>query len=322
MPKVSVIVPVYNLENYIERTVNVLLNQTLDDLEIILINDGSKDNSGKICDALMAKDSRISVLHTENRGVSAARNAGIRLARGKYIGFCDGDDIPNSEMYEILYNFAEKNRCQVVTAQTTVIHDDGTRRTAARDTGEFVWDSPDVFMKEFLKGTFGFGVCKMLFCSELAKTVEYEEGKKINEDKLYVFQALQKTQRMGFIDKSLFNYYRRTGSASFAQFSPKFFDAIYFAEKINATVGVQYPDLTAYSKAGLARAHIETLKLMVLENGKNQFKKEWTESVRFLRGLDRKFCKTYLPKNDYIKWSALKINQGCFSLAVKAFSKN
>ncbi len=101
MPEISVIVPVYNCEKYLEKCINSILSQTFDDLELILINDGSSDNSGKICDEFKEKDSRVKIVHQKNMGVSVARNVGLDVSEGKYIGFIDGDDYIESDMYEI-----------------------------------------------------------------------------------------------------------------------------------------------------------------------------------------------------------------------------
>ena len=100
---ISVVVPVYNVENYLEKCVSSITNQTYKNLEIILVNDGSKDNSGAICDDLAKNDSRIKVIHKENGGLSDARNTGINVATGEYIGFVDSDDWIERDMYEQLY---------------------------------------------------------------------------------------------------------------------------------------------------------------------------------------------------------------------------
>ena len=102
MSRVSVIVPVYNGERYLEKCIASILGQTHADLELILIDDGSRDNSGKICDSWSEKDARIQVIHQENQGVSAARNAGLEIATGDYIGFVDADDEIAPETYEAI----------------------------------------------------------------------------------------------------------------------------------------------------------------------------------------------------------------------------
>lgn len=108
MIEVSIVVPVYNVEKYLDRCLKSLVNQTLENIEIILVDDGSSDNSPVMCDLWRKKDSRIKVIHKENGGLSSARNAGIKIASGRYIGFVDSDDDVELDMYEKMYIKAEK----------------------------------------------------------------------------------------------------------------------------------------------------------------------------------------------------------------------
>ena len=114
MPKVSVIVPVYNSEKYIEECLNSIINQTLKDLEIIIVDDGSSDSSPQICDEYASKDSRIKVIHKENAGLGVSYNTGINAATGEYIGFIESDDFAQENMYEDLYNLAEKYNPDII----------------------------------------------------------------------------------------------------------------------------------------------------------------------------------------------------------------
>ena len=107
-PLISVIVPVYNVEQYLPKCIDSILAQTYENLEIILVEDGTKDSSGVICDEYAAKDARIRVIHKENGGLSSARNAGMEIARGEYFGFVDSDDWIEPEMYENLMALAQK----------------------------------------------------------------------------------------------------------------------------------------------------------------------------------------------------------------------
>ena len=106
--KISVIVPVYNVEQYLERCVESIINQTYKNLEIILVDDGSTDNSGKLCDELAKKDNRIKVIHKENGGLSDARNRGIEEAAANIVGFIDSDDYIDKDMYEVLFENLKK----------------------------------------------------------------------------------------------------------------------------------------------------------------------------------------------------------------------
>ena len=106
--KISVIVPVYKVESYLEQCISSIIKQTYKNLEIILVNDGSPDNCGKLCDIYAKKDSRIKVIHKKNGGLSDARNVALDIATGDYIGFVDSDDWININMYEVLINEAKK----------------------------------------------------------------------------------------------------------------------------------------------------------------------------------------------------------------------
>src|SRR5699024_11130650 len=115
MPKVSVIIPVYNSEFFLEEAVQSVLDQTLTDFEVILVNDKSTDNSGSICDSLARKDTRIRVNHLEeNKGICGDRNAGLRMAQGEYVAFCDNDDHFTNDLLEDNYNLAKEYNCDMV----------------------------------------------------------------------------------------------------------------------------------------------------------------------------------------------------------------
>ena len=116
-PKVSIIVPVYNVENYLENCIESILNQTLQDIELILVNDGSTDGCRKICDEYAKKDNRITVIHKDYGGVSSARNAGLDISKGKYIGVVDSDEYVDLEMYDKLYKLCESNNSDIAVCK-------------------------------------------------------------------------------------------------------------------------------------------------------------------------------------------------------------
>ncbi len=115
--KLSIIVPVYNVEKYLHKCVDSILSQTLTDFECILVDDGSTDNSSVICDEYAAKDPRIVVIHKQNGGLSSARNTGLDISQGDYIGFVDSDDWIEPEMYMYMYTYANDNSCDMMCCQ-------------------------------------------------------------------------------------------------------------------------------------------------------------------------------------------------------------
>ncbi len=121
--KVSIIVPVYNVEKYLQSCMDSLVNQTLEDIEIICVNDGSTDNSLEILESYAKKDSRIKVFTIENSGNSIARNYGIKIAKGKYVGFVDSDDYINETMFEKLYNSCEQNDLDLAICKISLFDD-------------------------------------------------------------------------------------------------------------------------------------------------------------------------------------------------------
>ena len=116
-PKISIIIPVYNTEEYLRECLDSVIEQTLKDIEIILVDDGSTDNSGKICDEYREKDTRITVIHQENRGQGKARNEALKISNGEYIGFIDSDDWIDLDFYEKLYNAASEKESEVTVAR-------------------------------------------------------------------------------------------------------------------------------------------------------------------------------------------------------------
>ena len=122
--RISVVVPVYNVEQYLEKCVNSIINQTYKNLEIILVDDGATDKSGKLCDELAKLDNRIMAYHKKNGGLSDARNYGVERATGDYIGFVDGDDYIDAEMYEKLYEAIKKENVDVAECNLKIIYSD------------------------------------------------------------------------------------------------------------------------------------------------------------------------------------------------------
>ena len=144
MPIISLVVPVFKVEKYLERCVDSLIHQSLNDIEIILVDDGSPDQCGLICDLLKEKDSRIRVIHKSNGGLSSARNAGMKIACGKYIGFVDSDDDVELDMFEIMVNAAEKYEADFVMSDYIRIMQDGSRSLMSTQLRDGLYNKEDI----------------------------------------------------------------------------------------------------------------------------------------------------------------------------------
>jgi len=211
-PKVSVIIPVYQVEAYLSRCVDSILAQTFAAFELILVDDGSSDAGGEICDAYAAKDSRIRVIHQKNAGVSAARNAGLQAAKGTYIGFVDADDWVFPDYLQTLLDEAVKECADIVMCDTVTIWDSGKE---APDTIPLLPTdtilSHNDFYPELLAQMAG-SACRCLYATELLQEIFFPVGIRFSEDRLFNLQAMGRAKRIRYIKRGLYGRYVREGS--------------------------------------------------------------------------------------------------------------
>lgn len=220
LPCISVVVPVYNVEKYLSKTLDSIINQTYQNLEIILVNDGSVDGSGKICDEYAYIDSRIKVIHKENGGVSRARNEGLRVSTGDYIGFVDSDDMISPDMYENLYQDLINSNADIsVCNQTRVFGDERKLDREGVDSGCMSRD--EAICNMLLGKKFQGGPCNKLFKASLIKDIEFDTDIFVGEDLLFVTKAMLESERVYFNSESFYDYIIREGSACKSYFSEK-----------------------------------------------------------------------------------------------------
>ena len=220
MIKVSVIVPVYNIEEYIERCLDSLVHQDLKDMEIIVVDDGSTDNSPKICKSYAKKYPNIKYISQRNQGLSAARNTGISAAKGEYIGFVDGDDFVKNGMFSTLYNNAIKNDVLISCCGYEEYYDNGetyvpiafgVKKKYKRD------EALDLFLVERY---FGVLAWNKIYRRELFNNIKFPVGK-LYEDILTVYKLIDLAGGLYYDSTPQYYYYYRSDSISNAHFSPK-----------------------------------------------------------------------------------------------------
>lgn len=207
-PKISVIIPVYNVEPYLRRCLDSVIRQTYTNLEIILVDDGSTDGSSAVCDEYKEKDSRILVIHKENGGVSSARNAGLEMATGEWIGFVDSDDWVETDMYEYLYELAKEHETDV--AQCAVAMENGSQR-------ETLFSAVNVPSKGITRENLKIlsnSVCNKLYRSAPVNGLSFECTYPIGEDALFNVAVLARSSSFVFSPAAKYHYNYWTGSAS------------------------------------------------------------------------------------------------------------
>ncbi|MFI3201328.1 MAG: glycosyltransferase [Eubacteriales bacterium] len=211
--KISIIVPIYKVEKYLDKCVDSIVNQTYANLEIILVHDGSPDNCGAMCDEWAKKDERIVVIHKKNGGLSDARNAGLDIVSGKYIMFVDSDDYLDLQMAEKLYAALIQNQADMAACNFVYVDEKG----AFIKNGDAIKQNEVKMGKEAL-----FTLCERrtnisvvawnkLYKEHIFKDIRYPLGK-INEDEFVIHHVLGKCKKIAFVAELLYFYVQRTGS--------------------------------------------------------------------------------------------------------------
>lgn len=214
MPRLSVIVPIYNVEAYLPACIESILGQSLQDLELILIDDGSPDRCGTICDKYAAGDSRVRVIHQTNHGVSSARNAGLRIACGDYYGFVDPDDFVEPEMYEKLISAAEESRAEIAVCGFSYCAEDGIiNRWEPIRPGDY--SQKELFlsiygMPNFLHGS----MCNKVFSKRILEQAFFDEKVSIGEDWLLLYACYERTHHAVVIEDCCYTIRVRENSAT------------------------------------------------------------------------------------------------------------
>ena len=230
---VSIILPVYNGEAHLEQCIRSVLAQTIEDVQLILINDGSVDGTAGICDRYAAEDRRVMVIHQENAGVSAARNAGLQAATGEYIGFVDADDYIAPDMYEQVLN--QLGDHDMVMWDAVTVWPDG--KTQA-DTIDLLKTDSSLQKKDWSPDLLRYmagAVWRCLYRRELLEDVRFPVGIKLSEDRLFNLEAMGKAQSLAYFKQGLYYRVVREGSACNRYHGDKFEKsllAMEYADKI------------------------------------------------------------------------------------------
>lgn len=211
MPKVSIIIPVHNTAEYLEKCVASVTAQTLTDTEIILVENASTDNSLELCHQIALTDKRIKVLHIDEADLSTARNAGVEMASGEYVGFVDSDDTIHPEMYEHMYSLAKEHNLGLVDCNFYCTYDTKPNKYPYPQDGKVIILSAKEAATLNLREKISRVVCTMLYKRSLFETLKFPTHM-YYEDRASTFLFMAAAQRVGIINKAYYAYYQRTGS--------------------------------------------------------------------------------------------------------------
>ena len=235
---ISVIVPVYNVEEYLPRCLESILGQTYRDLQVILVDDGSTDGSSRLCAEFAERDPRVECIRISNSGVSAARNRGLAAAKGRWIGFVDADDYIDAGFYETLVSHLTQSDKQIVCCGVRAEDTEGNRieRFKGRrlPAGEQDFDRDDALLRYLNPDTriLYWAVWNKLYSAELLKGIAFENGRVIAEDFDFTLRCFLRSNGLRYIPDELYHYLVRPGSAiTGSRFSKNSFDGMFFMDR-------------------------------------------------------------------------------------------
>ncbi len=287
---VTVIVPCYNVEKYIEKGLNSLINQTLKDIEIIVINDGSNDNTLKILNEFKKNDKRIRIIDKKNEGVSAARNIGLKEAKGKYICFMDSDDWLEKDFLEKMYNKISENDYDMVACDTYAIYPNKKKYIKSnindnQDEKKLMIDAYTVIWNKIYK-------------KEIIKDIYFDNSISFCEDVLFLYEVYLKVKRVGSIHEPLYNYLQREKSLTYT-YNEIIYDLIKSIDKV-----VDYYEINNYLDKYYQEIEYSYVRYLfatfIKRLSKTKNKIEFKKGCNFVKNkVKEKF--PYYKKNKYLK---------------------
>lgn len=291
---ISVIVPVYNIKEYLGRCVDSILGQTWKNLEVLLVDDGSTDGTEELVDRLAEKDGRVRVFHKENGGSSSARNLGIRNARGKYLGFVDSDDFVEPMMYERLYRAIQETGMPIAQGGRWEIDEQGRALPdiCIPPDVQTIYHSED-FMRELLQHKGDCSFCTKLMDGALFEKYKFPEGK-LNEDFYLLVQMLPEVEGIVSVPERVYTVFYKTGSNtrmdSAEKFSRVYGDCVDNADMVTELVKKHYPGLRKTAmRFGLYQRLQYLLHIPIRDMKKTN--RQYSDITRYLRRNRREILK-------------------------------
>lgn len=249
-PLISVIVPIYNVEKYLARCVDSIVNQTYKNLEIILVDDGSPDLCPQMCDDYAEKDSRIKVVHKKNGGLSDARNAGMAVATGEYISFIDSDDYVSDDFFECLLDVMNKESSDIAECSVVKFYEDNRFDEFSDDLSVKTYDTQDAMSALIAENPFHQHVWNKLYKTELVKDIPYAVGK-LNEDEFWTYQVFGRANKVSKLNKTMYYYFQRNSSIMGVGYNIRRLDALEGKANRQKYIENNFPDLSTQAKIDL-----------------------------------------------------------------------
>lgn len=304
-PMLSIVVPIYKVEKYLNKCIDSILAQTFTDFELILVNDGSPDRCREICDYYEKKDKRIKVIHKANGGLSSARNAGINIAIGEYIGFVDSDDYIEPFMYERLIKSLQNNNCLLSVCAINYVFENGKSICKVKGENDKVFNFSDAILEMNTYRLFDMGAWSKVYHKSLFNNLRFPVGK-LSEDFYIMYKIFDRAQKISYVATPCYNYLQRQNSIS--RNTKINHDFEYAAKEQMEYLERKYPELTVLAHTSYASAALTVYDFYLKNHVKcskeqlNHFKKIIRENYVYISKA------TYLSKAKKIQFALFMIN--------------
>ncbi|WP_418211916.1 glycosyltransferase family 2 protein [Bacteroides zhangwenhongii] len=275
LPLVSVIVPIYNVETYLNRCVDSILTQTYHNLEIILVDDGSSDGCGKICDEYAITDKRVKVIHRKNGGLSAARNSGLNIVQGEYIVCVDSDDWILPCHIEWLFKGLSDTNTMLCICQSQKVTSEEDMRIVEQFTNPKVLDKEDVMYTALTQFKW-WSACDKLFHRDLFRNIRFPEGR-TNEDYAIIFQIFDRCSEIAVINVPTYCYFTRQGSITTSTLNIHKFDQVTNSEEVLMYMEKKHTRLVRPAEAIFVTCCLKLLSDIVI-SGATEYE-EWRKKM-------------------------------------------
>ncbi|MGG5328994.1 glycosyltransferase family 2 protein [Enterococcus sp. AZ163] len=302
---ISIVIPVYNVQGYLEACLESIINQSYKDIEIILVNDGSTDRSIEICEKYISVDSRIKLIHKENGGQSEARNFGIKEAVGEWLTFIDADDYVTSDYVEYLYTLIQEYSADISIGSFTYVT---KNKNTDHSTGEVtVMDTETAIKRMLLNDGYDMGVWAKMYRTEYFKKNNFPVGK-LFEDSLTTYEVIAESKKVVLGSKSIYYYVNRSDSTVNSSFNMKKFDLIEMNLKNEIFIKTKFPNLSLAAHRRVIWAYFSTLNQLIVSNDKKVIDKYGPDLITYLLSQGNFILKnSFVPLRDKIGYCFLKL---------------
>jgi len=312
---VSIVIPVYNVEKYLPKCLDSVISQTITDIEIVVIDDGSTDKSPEICDRYARNDNRIRVIHKKNGGLSDARNTGLEICTSDYVTFIDSDDYVSEDYIEVLYESIKRHESDIAISAHFVVYPSRIIDTSTNEN--YIATPKEILDKLLYSDGIDISAWAKLYKKSLFSNIRFPKGRNY-EDAATTYRLIDKSKRISVNSKPTYYYVIRNNSISQGEFTRKKLDLLKSTREMTNYISAKYPELNKACRRRMGYAYLSTLT-QAINGGNRKYEKILYEKyIKYRKG-----CLTdkRIPRRDKIAAIASYFGLASFRISWRLYEK-